>query len=52
MQISSLFLCNYFSIVYVLKGIYIYKFNLEGSLKGFKLSIETKKEKETPSSKK
>lgn len=40
------------TIVYVLKGIYINKFNLEGSLKGFKLSFETKNEKDTPSGKK
>ena len=40
------------SIVYVLKGIYINKFNFEGSLKGFKLSFETKNEKDTPSGKK
>ena len=40
------------AIVYVLKGIYINKFNLEGSLKGFKLSFETKNEKDTPSCKK
>ena len=40
------------TIVYVLKGIYVIKFNLEGSLKGFKLSFETKNEKDTPSSKK
>ncbi|MEG1148027.1 MAG: hypothetical protein RSD98_05475, partial [Niameybacter sp.] len=39
------------TIIYVLKGIYINKFNLEGSLKGFKLSFETKK-KDTPSAKK
>ncbi|MBP3886481.1 MAG: hypothetical protein J6F30_02320 [Cellulosilyticum sp.] len=39
-------------IVYVLKGIYIHKFNLEGSLKGFKLNFETKNEKDTPSGKK
>ncbi|MEG2841509.1 MAG: hypothetical protein RR886_09205, partial [Cellulosilyticaceae bacterium] len=38
------------TIVYVLKGIYVIKFNLEGSLKGFKISFETKKD--TPSSKK
>ena len=31
------------TIVYVLNGIYINKFNLEGSLKGFKLNFETKK---------
>ena len=31
------------TIIYVLKGIYINKFNLESSLKGFKLSFETKK---------
>ena len=31
------------TIIYVLKGIYINKFNLEGNLKGFKLSFETKK---------
>lgn len=37
------------TIVYVLNGIYINKFNLEGSLKGFKLSFETQKEKSTPS---
>ena len=36
------------TIVYVLKGIYINKFNLEGSLSGFKLSFETK-EKSNPS---
>ena len=36
------------TVVYVLKGIYINKFNLEGSLKGFKLSFEAK-EKSTPS---
>lgn len=40
------------TIVYVLKGIYINKFNLEGNLKGFKLSYETKNEKDTPSGKK
>ena len=40
------------TIVYVLKGIYINKFNLEGNLKGFKLSFETKNEKDTPSGKK
>lgn len=40
------------TIVYVLKCIYINKFNLEGSLKGFKLSFETKNEKDTPSGKK
>jgi hypothetical protein len=40
------------TIVYVLKGIYINKFNLEGSLKGFKLSFETKIRKDPPSSKK
>ena len=41
------------TIVYVLKGIYIDKFNLEGSLKGFKLSFETSiKKKDTPSCKK
>ena len=39
------------TIVYILKGIYINKFTLEGSLKGFKLSFETKK-KDTPSAKK
>ena len=39
------------TIIYVLKGIYINKFNLEGSLKGFKLSFETEK-KDTPSAKK
>ena len=39
------------TIIYVLKGIYINKFNLEGSLKGFKLSFETKK-KDPPSDKK
>ena len=39
------------TIVYVLNGIYINKFNLEGSLKGFKLNFETKK-KDTPSAKK
>ncbi len=38
------------TIIYVLKGIYINKFNLEGSLKGFKLNFETKKD--TPSDKK
>lgn len=36
------------TIVYVLKGVYINKFSLEGSLKGFKLSFETK-EKSNPS---
>lgn len=40
------------TIVYVLECIYINKFNLEGSLKGFKLSFETKNEKDTPSGKK
>ena len=40
------------TIVYVLKDIYINKFNLEGSLKGFKLSFETKIKKDPPSSKK
>ena len=40
------------TIIYVLKGIYINKFNLEGNLKGFKLSFETKKEKDAPSCKK
>ena len=40
------------TIVYVFKGIYINKFNFEGSLKGFKLSFETKKEKDAPSCKK
>ena len=41
------------TIVYVLKGIYIDKFNLEGSLKGFQLSFETSiKKKDTPSCKK
>lgn len=40
------------TIIYVLKGIYIDKFNLEGSLKGFKLSVETKIKKDPPSSKK
>ena len=38
------------TIIYVNKGIYINKFNLEGSLKGFKISFETKKD--TPSGKK
>lgn len=38
------------TIVYVLKGIYINKFNFEGNLKGFKLSFEMKKD--TPSCKK
>lgn len=36
------------TIVYVLKGIYINKFNLKGSLRGFKLSFKTK-EKSAPS---
>ncbi|MDU6854704.1 MAG: hypothetical protein ACLSH8_05725 [Zhenhengia sp.] len=36
------------TIVYILKGVYINKFNLEGSLRGFKLSFETK-EKSNPS---
>lgn len=39
--------CSNYFIVYVLKGIYIIKFNLEGSLKGFKLSFETKNGKDT-----
>ena len=36
------------TIVYILKGVYINKLDLEGSLKGFKLSFETK-EKSNPS---
>ena len=32
------------TITYVSKGIYINKFNFEGSLKGFKISLETKKD--------
>ena len=39
------------TIFYAIKDIYIDKFNFEGSLKGFKLSFETKK-KDTPSAKK
>ena len=31
------------TIIYVIKGVYINKFDLEGSLKGFKLNFETKK---------
>ena len=30
------------TIVYILKGVYINKFSLEGSLRVFKLSFETK----------
>ncbi len=37
-------------IIYVLKGIYINKFNFESPL--FKLIFETKNEKDTPSCKK
>ncbi len=40
------------TIVYALKDIYINKFSLEGSLKGFKLSFETKIKKDPPSDKK
>lgn len=50
-QIKNL---SYYHIhTYVLKDIYINKFSLEGSLKGFKLSFETlEKKKDTPSAKK
>ena len=41
------------AIIYMLKGIYVNKFDLEGSLKGFKLSFEaTEKKKDTSSCKK
>ena len=39
--------------IYILKGIYVSKFDLEGTLKGFKLSFEaTEKKKDTSSCKK